>query len=198
MYGQRVKVTVKSADGKACASPCVNGGCVNAVAKVLKSGATEHAVKPMANSNWWGTGPYDALQVNLGDTVVFRTGAGFHDVATVPTKAGFDACSMAGKKVVGDWTYGTTDVSGTCKSSSDCCMGSTCGVSGNYVTYTFKAEAAGETFFVCSIGGHCNTGQKLHVKVIGGTTSSHAGPAIAGSLLAGGIAWVLSVSFVVA
>jgi len=193
MYGQRVKVVVKSADGKACASPCVNAGCVTSASKSLKSGATEYGVKPMANSKWWGTGPYDALEVNLGDTVLFRTGAGFHDVATVPTKAGFDACSMTGKTVVGDWTYGTIAVSSTCKSASDCCVGATCGVSGNYVTYAFNASAAGDTYFVCSIGngGHCKTGQKLHVKVLDGATS-HARPAIAASLWAICIAWFLS------
>lgn len=133
---------------------------------------------------WWGTGPYDALQVSVGDTVLFRTGAGFHDVATVPTKAGFDTCSMAGKTVVGDWTYGTTDVSSTCQSDSDCCVGATCGVSGNYVTYSFKAAAIGDTYFVCSIGngGHCQTGQKLHVKVVESATS-YSRQAIVDSLL---------------
>lgn len=184
MFGQRVKVVVKSADGKPCTSPCVNAGCVTKASKSLVSGATEHALKPVANSEWWGTGPYDELEVNLGDTVLFQTGAGFHDVATVPTKTGFDDCDMSGKTVLADWTYGTTDPSTTCKSSKECCMGSTCATSGNYVTYVFKAGGVGETYFVCSIGNgdHCKTGQKLHVKVKD-PVASNAGTAVAKSLL---------------
>lgn len=192
MYGQRVRVTVTSADGTLCANPCANAGCVTTASKSLLSGSTEHALKPMANSNWWGTGPYDTLEVNIGDTVLFQTAAGFHDVAIVPTNADFEACDMPRKTLVADWTYGTTDTSTACKSSEDCCKGSTCSLSGNYVTYAFKANTVGETYFVCSIGngGHCKTGQKLHVKVKDpaaapeNQSASHAEPAMHISLLA--------------
>jgi plastocyanin len=179
MYGQRVKVTVKNADGKACASPCLNGACVTSASKSLATGPTEYALKPRADSKWWGTGPYDELEVNVGDTVLFQTGAGFHDVATLPTRAGFDDCNMAGMTVVADWTYGTQDPSTSCKSAKDCCTGSSCAASGNYVTYVFNATSAGETHFVCSIGngGHCKTGQRLLVKAQIATASTTAAPA---------------------
>jgi len=166
MYGQRVKVTVKNADGKACVSPCMKGACVTSSSKSLATGATEYALKPRPNSNYWGVGPYATLEVEVGDSVLFQTGAGFHDVATVPTRAGFDGCNMAGKTVVADWTFGTQDPSTTCKSSKDCCTGSSCSTSGNSVTYVFNATSAGDTYFVCSVGsgGHCKGGQKLLVK----------------------------------
>jgi len=178
MYGQRVKVTVKRADGNACQSPCVNAACVTKASKSFVTGATEHALKPKANSKWWGSGPYGALEVHVGDTVLFRTGAGFHDVATVPSKSAFDQCDMAGNTVVADWTYGTTSPTTTCTNSKHCCNDLSCSVSGNYVTYVFNASSAGETYFVCSYGSHCQTGQKLHIKVKGAAgAASTSGPA---------------------
>jgi hypothetical protein len=175
MYGQRVKVTVKDADGKACVSPCMNGACVTSTSKSLATGATEYPLKPRANSNYWGVGPYAELEVEVGDSVLFQTGAGFHDVATVPSKAGFEDCNMAGKTVVADWTYGTQDPSTACKSSKDCCADSSCSTSGNYVTYVFNATSAGDTYFVCSVGsgGHCKGGQKLLVKARVPTASTN-------------------------
>jgi len=179
MYGQRVNVLVKNAGDALCASPCVNAACVTAASKVSK--ATVRDVKPLPGSGYWGQGPYNALQVDIGDSVLFRTGAGFHDVATVPSVADFDSCDMTGMAVVADWPYMQTTPTAACNSSSTCCSGSTCGVSGQYVTYTFTATVAGDTYFVCSYGngGHCKTGQKFKVTVRAGPANS-AGQCTAG------------------
>jgi len=173
MFGQRVKVTVTSVDGSSCTSPCVGAACVTDASKVTKVGAILHDVRPVADSKWWGTGPYDALEVEVGDTVVFRTGSGFHDVATVPSASAFADCDMTDHAVVADWTYGAASPSSTCNSSSACCVLSSCAVSGMYVTYTFTAHSRGDQFFVCSIGNHCKAGQKLRVYVKG-ELASHA------------------------
>jgi len=167
MFGQRVKVLVTNADDSSCTSPCVGAACVTDASKFTKVGANLHDVRPVADSKWWGTGPYNALEVEIGDTVVFRTGSGFHDVATVPSSSAFADCDMTHNVVVADWSYGTFNPSTACNSSSACCGLSSCGVSGMYVTYTFTARSQGDEFFVCSIGNHCKAGQKVHVHVKG-------------------------------
>lgn len=176
MYGQRVKVIVGKTDGSSCTSPCVGAACVTDAAKVTKVGALLHDVRPVADSRWWGTGPYNALEVDVGDTVVFRTGSGFHDVGIVPSASAFADCDMTHTVVVADWAYGTANPSTACNSSTACCASSSCGVSGMYVTYTFMAQSKGDQFFVCSIGNHCKVGQKVrvHVKGISDELASHA------------------------
>lgn len=172
MYGQRVKVIVKNVDDTSCTSPCLNAACVTTTSKV--SQAIVHPVKPRPNSGFWGQGPFKTLTVDIGDSVLFRTGGGFHDVATLPTAADFDNCDMNAKVVVADWPYMKTTPTAACNSSSVCCSSSTCGVSGSYVTYTFTAKVAGDTYFVCSYGngGHCKTGQRIRVTVRDGSTSA--------------------------
>lgn len=171
-FGQRIKVTVSNGDGSACTSPCVGAGCVNADAKSAVTSGTVHHVKPAPDSQYWGsTAPYDALTVNVGDSVLFRTGAGYHDVATVPTLTALSSCDTSGKTLVADWDYSSGLTSAACDSSTACCAGSSCGTSGNYVTYTFTAEAAGDTYFVCSMGSHCQTGQKFILTVTDPATS---------------------------
>jgi len=178
-YGQRVVLTVKNKDGAACAQadPCFEYKCALADSKVTKSSGVIHSVKPKPDSGYWGQGPYGMLSVNVGDTVLFRTGAGFHDVATVPTSKAFDDCDVSGMTQLANWPYQVMD-KGTpeCIASDKCCAGSTCGKQGKYyVTYTWTAAAAGDTYFVCSIGAgnHCKTGQKIKVRVSAPTT---AGP----------------------
>lgn len=165
-YGQRVKVVVKNDDGSSCRSPCLNAACVTPASKTL--GTVEHAMKPIPNSGYWGVGPFSTLTVNTGDTVLFRTGAGFHDVATVPSAGDFDSCNMKSKVVVADWPYQKTIPTAACNTSTDCCSSSSCGASGYYVTHTFTAKAPGDKYFVCSYGsgGHCKQGQKIRVKIV--------------------------------
>lgn len=163
-YGQRVKVTVNNADGSACSSPCLDAACVTTDSKLTVASGTVHDVKPAPNSRFWGSSTlYDALTVEIGDTVLFQTGAGYHDVATVPTQAELNSCEMSSMTLVADWDFASGMTSAACNASSTCCAGTTCGLSGSYVTYTFTAETAGDTYFVCSIGGgsHCQTGQKF-------------------------------------
>jgi len=167
MYGQRVKVIVKSSDGAPCASPCQGPDCVTSSSKVVVSDNVVHAVKSIPNSRFWGQGRYDVLQVDIGDVVVFRTGAGFHDIATLPSVADFESCSMTSKTSVADWIYGQTLPTLACANSDDCCKA-------QYVTYSFKAEAAGDKYFVCSFGDHCMTGQKLHVTIKDAVSGSEA------------------------
>jgi len=181
-YGQRVVLTVKNKDGGACASPCSKAACATVDSKVTKSSGVIHSVKPKPDAGYWGQGPYGMLSVNVGDTVLFRTGAGFHDVATVPTSKAFDDCDVSGMTQLANWPYQVMD-KGTpeCIASDKCCAGSTCGKQGKYyVTYTWTAAAAGDTYFVCSIGAgnHCKTGQKIKVRVTAPTTE---GPAAATS-----------------
>jgi len=167
-YGQRFVVTVKNSAGGACASPCSKAACATADSKVTKTSGVIHSVKPKPNSGYWGQGPYAMLSVNVGDTVLFRTGAGFHDVASVPTSTAFLNCDVTAMTQLANWDYQVMD-NGTaaCQSSHKCCTGSTCGKSGYYVTYTWTAAAAGDTYFLCSVGGgnHCKTGQKIQVRV---------------------------------
>jgi hypothetical protein len=201
MYGQRIKVIVKNADNAVCTSPCLNAACVTTASKVSKT--LVHDVKPIANSGFWGQGPYEAITVDIGDSVLFRTGAGFHDVATVPSAADFDSCDMKDKAVVAEWTYMTTSPNPACNSSSVCCSGSACGATGQWVTYTFTASVAGDTYFVCSYGNgdHCKTGQKLRLTVRAPTT---AAPTNSGSSNCAGqhtasvflIMWALVASYV--
>jgi len=140
---------------------------VTADSKVSKTEGVIHAVKPKPDAGYWGQGPYAALSVNVGDSVVFRTGAGFHDVASVPTSKAFADCDMSGMTQLASWEPMKTTGTAACNSSSVCCAGSACGATGYYVTYTWKPTAAGDTYFVCSMSGghHCKLGQKIKVTV---------------------------------
>lgn len=172
VYGQRSKVTVSNGDGSACASPCVGAGCVTADAKNYVTNGVVHHLKPAPNSQYWGTwGSYDALTVNVGDSILFQTGAGFHDVATVPTLAALGSCDMSGKTVVADWDSAGV-ISTACNSSSSCCASSSCGSSEYRVTYNFTAESVGDTYFVCSVVLHCQTGQKFTLTAVEAATST--------------------------
>jgi len=172
MFGQRVKVSVRNADNSTCNSSCSNATCVTPASKATDANVVIHGVAPIASSGFWGQGPYSAMTVDIGDAVVFRTGAGFHDLAMLPTKADFDTCDVTQKTVVADWTYGTTSPTTACNDASACCSGTACGATGNYVTYTFNASVAGDAFFVCSYGYHCKQGQKIHVTVRGASVAS--------------------------
>lgn len=166
MYGQRVKIIVNNADGSACSSPCADGACVTDGSKQFVTSGIVHDVKPAPLSQYWGSGgPYGPLSVEIGDTVLFRTGAGYHDVASVPTLADFNSCNMNSKIVLADWDFSSGLTSATCNASEVCCAGATCGRSGMFTTYTFTAREAGNTYFVCSVGAHCQHIQKFVLTV---------------------------------
>jgi len=175
MFGQRVKVSVRNVDNSTCTPSCSNATCVTGASKARDANAATHGVTPVANSRYWGQGPYSAMTVDIGDTVLFRTGAGFHDLATLPTKSAFDTCDVTQKTVVADWTYMTTNPTTACNDASACCSGTACGATGNYVTYMFNASVAGDKFFVCSYGQHCKQGQKIHVTVRAASVASTTG-----------------------
>jgi len=181
-FGQKVKITVDS--GGECDSPCEGAACVTEASKPssASSSGSVHQVLPVENSNFWGmTGAYNAMTVDIGDTVVFRTIAAYHDVAMVPSRDEFDSCTMSDMTVVAAWNGANSAVSDTCSANALCCPGTTCeaGADGMTVTYTWEAETAGDVFFVCSIGAghHCETGQKVVVTVNaaqGGASSNTA------------------------
>jgi len=165
-YGQRFQVKVNNADGSACASPCTKASCITSASKADQVDADKlHDVKPNPNSGYWGQGPYTRLEVDIGDTVLFRTGAGFHDVATVPNSNAFASCDMSSKTVVAEWQAAQATPTTSCTNSNDCCPAQSCGSSGMFVTYRFSAETAGANYFVCSIGHHCKQGQTILVSV---------------------------------
>lgn len=169
-FGQKVKVTVNNVDGGECTSPCEGAACVTEDSKPSSASGSVHDVMPVANSNFWGmTGAYNAMTVDIGDTVVFRTLAAYHDVATVPSQEDFESCTLSGMTVVAAWNGASSAISDSCTASALCCPGTTCdtGADGMTVTYTWEAEMAGDVFFICSIGAgrHCATGQKIAVTV---------------------------------
>ncbi|XP_068326375.1 umecyanin-like [Pyrus communis] len=78
----------------------------------------------------------------VGDTLVFQFVTGRHDVATL-TKKAYDECS-------------TTDLLGVL----------------NQGPASYNLNETGDYYFICTISGHCNDGQKLSIKV----TASPAPP----------------------
>jgi len=92
----------------------------------------------------------------------------------VPTLADFSGCTKTDKSTVAEWTANTMEPSTACAGNSMCCLGSTCeaGTDGMTVTYTWDAVTAGDVYFVCSVGNHCSSGQKLVVTVNAAQTSS--------------------------
>lgn len=168
-FGQRVKVTVNNVDGTDCISPCADAACVTVDSKPSAPSGTVQNVMPVANSNFWGmNGAYDTLTIDIGDTVVFRTQPGFHDVSTVPTSDDFESCTMDSKTLLAEWDS-SQEISTACTDMATCCSGSSCGAGadGMTVSYTWEAATAGEVHFVCSVGVgyHCRAGQKLSVIV---------------------------------
>lgn len=180
--GQRLKVTVNNVDGSACSSPCQDAACVTEASKPSSASGVVHDVIPAVNSNYWGmTGVYNPLSVEIGDSVVFRTTAGFHDVATVPTLDAFSNCVMTDKTLHAEWIYGGNDISAVCSGDAMCCPASTCGqtTDGSMPTFTWEAATAGEVYFVCTLGSghHCRTGQKIKVTVNAASTGNAASTA---------------------
>jgi len=167
-YGQRVKVTVVNAGGGTCTSPCAGASCVTSDSKLVVSASQNvHGVSPSLPAKYWGIAFYDDLVVNIGDSVLFKTGAGHHDVATVPDAGAFSSCDMTAKTTLAEWDYSTGNISASCTSSSSCCTSSSCGVESMFATFAFTAMVAGDVHFVCSVGGsgHCQQGQKFKVTV---------------------------------
>jgi len=170
-YGQRVKVTVNNVDASECASSCAGADCVTVDSKqdVIDTQKV-HGVKPALPLHYWGVAFYDDMSINVGDTVLFKTGAGFHDISTVPDATAYSSCTTANKVVHAEWAYSATGekkISTICETSADCCAGTSCGVEGGYVTYTYTATTAGDVHFICSVGdgSHCNQGQKFKLTV---------------------------------
>ena len=90
----------------------------------------------------WSTGMTADQQeesASVGDSVVF-TWTGFHDVYMFADETAFNACDFAGATQLAD-----TDVN----------------------TYTFEVTDTGTFYFGCSVGGHCDYGQKLALTVAG-------------------------------
>lgn len=182
-FGQKVKVTVNSIDGGECSSPCDGAACVTQDSKPSSAiSGSVHDLMPVANSNFWGMAAlYNALTVEIGDSVVFRTLGAYHDVAVVPTMDDFESCAMSGMTVVAAWD-GASEISTSCSANAMCCPGTACepGGDGMTVTYTWEADTAGDVFFVCSIGDghHCETGQAIIVTVNAaqgsGSSANHA------------------------
>lgn len=172
-FGQKVKVTVNNVDGSACSSPCQDAQCVTADSR-LQTAQDVHEVIPCASDNsctttYWGMGaPMNTLTVAIGDTVKFTT-APFHDVASVPTLDAFSSCTLTEKTLLAQWVMASPTITDTCEAAATCCSDSSCGTQSGFsttlVTYTWEATTAGDTYFVCSIGNHCSTGQKFHVTV---------------------------------
>jgi len=166
-YGQRMKVTVSNVDGSACASPCVGIACVTAASQqTVATSQDVHAASPALPAQYWGVAFYNDMTVNIGDSVIFKTGAGHHDVATAPDAIAFGSCSTSSKVVLANWDS-SGNISSTCVSNSACCTGNSCAKDGMFATYTYTATAAGEVYFMCSIGGgmHCQQGQKFKLTV---------------------------------
>jgi len=174
-YGQRFKLTVATADGSVCVSPCTRAACVTDGSKNAVTDHTMmHPVLPTAPAWFWGEGPYADLTVHIGDSVIFKTFGGMYDIAMVPTHAAYNSCDMRNKTVLAAWKMvnmaPSTEPTDTCASNADCCKDSSCGSSGNAATFTFTATAAGEVYFVSSKAGfsgqpQCELGQKLKLIV---------------------------------
>jgi len=176
-FGQRVKVTVTNVDGSACSSPCAGADCVTAASTQLVSVAQNvHPVSPVLPLRAWGVAFYDDMTVNIGDTVVFQTGAGFHDIASVSDMSAYSSCSTSNKVLHAAWDYSSGNVSSACASSTVCCPGNSCGKAGMYATYTYTATTAGDVYFICAVGAgsHCRLGQKFKLTVNADSTPNVA------------------------
>ena len=91
------------------------------------------------------------LSVATGDTVTFAW-SGYHNVYSVSTQAEFDGCTR-------------TDATELAPSSSG-------------GSYSITLDTPGTFFYICEVGGHCESGQKLAVTVTnsGGDPSSPSSP----------------------
>ncbi|KAL5537385.1 hypothetical protein UlMin_045756 [Ulmus minor] len=78
----------------------------------------------------------------VGDILVFNFAQGQHDVSQV-TKAGYDSCN------------GTGAISMQQNSPANITL-----------------QTAGELYYICSVDGHCNAGQKLAINVTGDSTGA--------------------------
>ena len=90
----------------------------------------------------WSTGMTADQQeesASVGDSIVF-TWTSFHNVYMFADEAAFNACDFAGATELAP-----ADVN----------------------TYTFEVTDTGTFYFGCSVGSHCNAGQKLALTVAG-------------------------------
>ena len=112
------------------------------------SGLTEETL-------YWSTGmSYAVKEFKVGDKLKFQWG-GFHDVYKLGSESKYNSCNFVGAVQL--------------KPAS----------SGGSYEYTFTASDATKDFiyFACSVGSHCNNGQKLKVKVTSEPPSPGPGPA---------------------
>ena len=97
---------------------------------------------------WHATTAADSagLTVAVGDSIEFVFASDAHDVSLVPAQADFDACDK-----------GTMTPAGADNAQSP---------------FTYQVtDADTELYFVCSVGGHCGAGQKLHLTVASSAVS---------------------------
>lgn len=90
--------------------------------------------------DWKNGGPIDSIEVNIGDTVVFQYNQGSHDVVQVEKFTCKEDNINSGTTVAG---FDTS-------------------------SYTFEAKEVGRTTFLCSVPGHCLSGQIIDIIVLSG------------------------------
>ena len=81
-------------------------------------------------------GVCDPVDVSPGDTVTFNW-AGFHNVVNMPSEADYAGCTAGAGEVLAPEAPGGA------------------------FAYTVPEDAAGPLYFVCTVSGHCQSGQKV-------------------------------------
>merc|ERR1711907_600724 len=110
----------------------------------------------------WTTGTvYQPVQAQVGETVVFKYSTS-HNVYSIPTKAGYDACDFSGATELGSTSQG----GGT-------------GALPN--VYNYQCSSPGQAYIACEVGAHCAAGQKVTINCD-----------VANSASAGTITWALT------
>merc|ERR1712070_740570 len=83
---------------------------------------------------------YSDLTANVGDSLVFKYGSS-HDVYQMPSETAYNNCDFTSASLVGSSTAGSgAGLSVTC-------------------------STPGDSYYACSTGSHCSSGQKLKVSV---------------------------------
>ncbi|KAK9146681.1 hypothetical protein Sjap_006584 [Stephania japonica] len=109
----------------------------------------------VGESGGWDAGTTDyekwasSQTFNVGDTLVFKYLPNIHNVMQV-TQKDFESCNPPAKAIA---TY---------TSGKD----------------TVILKTSGDFYFICGAPGHCDAGQKVHVKVGQGSASSSSAPAM--------------------
>eukprot|EP01012_Entosiphon_sulcatum_P021025 TRINITY_DN25841_c0_g1_i1.p1 TRINITY_DN25841_c0_g1~~TRINITY_DN25841_c0_g1_i1.p1 ORF type:complete len:271 (+),score=34.55 TRINITY_DN25841_c0_g1_i1:35-847(+) len=105
---------------------------------------------------WTMPGEYPDITVRQGDSVVFLYRQGYHDVAVIPTQAAWNSCDLSAVT-----TYAL--LNGSVAASKP---GTSVVDPSGFVTYTYVPQTIGQVLFVCSVGSHCLSGQKVTINVV--------------------------------